>query len=93
MNQTCENKKKQFQDRFWPILPKLAPPPSPPHPPKKEFLPLLDVRHCHKQSTYSTSKKIIIQTQANGKKLHFGPDLGPLVPNSGCQIFFMEVVV
>ena len=40
MNQTCENKKKQFQDRFWPILPKLAPPltpPPPPTPPQKEF--------------------------------------------------------
>ena len=35
MNQTCENKKKQFQDRFWPILPKLAPPHPPPPPPKK----------------------------------------------------------
>ena len=33
----------------------------------------------------------MIQTQENGKKPHFKPDLGPLVPNSGCQIFFIKL--
>ena len=32
----------------------------------------------------------MIQTQENGKKLHFGPDLGPLRPNSGRQFFFFK---
>ena len=27
----------------------------------------------------------MIQTQENSKKLHFGPNLGPLVPNLGRQ--------
>ena len=31
--------------------------------------------------------KRMIQTQENGKKPHFGPDLGPLGPNSGRQFF------
>ena len=30
----------------------------------------------------------MIQTQENDKKPHFGPDLGPLGPNSGHQCFF-----
>ena len=30
----------------------------------------------------------MIQTQENGEKLHFGPDLGLLDPNSGSQFFF-----
>ena len=29
----------------------------------------------------------MIQTQENGEKPHFGPDLGLLVPNSGRQFF------
>ena len=33
----------------------------------------------------------MIQTQENGKKLHFGPDLGPLSPNSGRQFFFSKI--
>ena len=37
--------------------------------------------------------KRIIQTQKNDKKLHFGPDLGPLDPNSGNQIFFTNIWV
>ena len=31
--------------------------------------------------------KSMIQTEKNGQKPHFGPDLGPLGPNLGCQIF------
>ena len=30
----------------------------------------------------------MIQTQENGKKPNFGPDLGQLGPNSDCQFFF-----
>ena len=30
----------------------------------------------------------MIQTQENGKKLHFGHDLGLLGPNSGSKFFF-----
>ena len=36
--------------------------------------------------------KRMIQTQENGKK-HFEPDLDALDPNSGCQIFFIKLVV
>ena len=32
-------------------------------------------------------EKLMIQTQENGKKLYFTPDLGPLGPNSGHQFF------
>ena len=32
----------------------------------------------------------MIQTQENGKKPHFGPDLGPLGLNLGCQFFFQK---
>ena len=31
---------------------------------------------------------LMIQTQENGKKRHFGSNLGPLGPNSGRQFFF-----
>ena len=34
--------------------------------------------------------KNMIQTHENGEKPHFGPDLGHLDPNSGCQIFFFK---
>ena len=34
--------------------------------------------------------KCKIQTQENGKKLHFEPDLVPLGPNSGRQNFFFK---
>ena len=30
--------------------------------------------------------KCMVQIQENGKKPHFRSDLGPLNPNSGCQI-------
>ena len=33
----------------------------------------------------------MIQTQQNGKKPHFGPDLGLLCPNSGRQIFLQKI--
>ena len=35
----------------------------------------------------------MIQNQENGEKLHFGPDLDPLDPNSDCQIFFFKILV
>ena len=35
--------------------------------------------------------KFIIQTQGNGEKPHFGPDLGPLGPNSGRQFFLKKI--
>ena len=35
--------------------------------------------------------KPIIQTQENGTKTHFGPDLDPLGPNSGRQFFFKNM--
>ena len=37
-------------------------------------------------------RKLIIQTQENGEKPHFGPDLGPLEPNSGCKFFFSSKI-
>ena len=37
--------------------------------------------------------KLMIQTQENGEKLHFGPDLGPLGPNSYLQFHFIHLVV
>ena len=36
-------------------------------------------------------EKLMIQTQENGKKPLFVPDLGPLSPNSGCQFFFSKI--
>ena len=35
--------------------------------------------------------KPIIQTQENDTKIHFGPDLDPLGPNSGRQFFFTNM--
>ena len=32
----------------------------------------------------------MIQTQENDEKPHSGPDLGPLGPNSSCEIFFAK---
>ena len=37
--------------------------------------------------------KFMIQTQENAKKIHFGPDLGPLGPNSGHQFFFKNLTL
>ena len=36
-------------------------------------------------------EKLIIRTQENGEKRHFGPDLGLLGPNLGCEIFFSKI--
>ena len=33
----------------------------------------------------------MIQAQENGEKLHFGPHLGPLGPNSGCHFFPQKI--
>ena len=33
----------------------------------------------------------MIQTQENGKKPHFGPDLGTLSPSASRQFFFSEI--
>ena len=35
--------------------------------------------------------KLLIQTQENGEKPHFGSDLGTLGPNSGREKFFSEI--
>ena len=35
--------------------------------------------------------KLMIQTQEIGEKLHFGPDLGLLVPKSGREFFFSKI--
>ena len=35
--------------------------------------------------------KCMIQTQENGEKPYFGPDLGPLGTNPGCQFFFKNL--
>ena len=34
----------------------------------------------------------MIQTQENGKRPHFGPDLGPLSPNSGHHFFLIKLL-
>ena len=34
--------------------------------------------------------KLMIQTQENGEKPHFGPDLGLLGPKSGREFFFLK---
>ena len=35
--------------------------------------------------------KRMVRTQANGEKLNFGPDLGPLNTNSSRQVFFSTI--
>ena len=37
-------------------------------------------------------EKLMIQTQENGKKPYFGPDLSPLGPNSSHQKIFIKLV-
>ena len=56
-------------------------------------LPLLNVRHCRKLWSYSISRKAYDPNSRKWKKPHFGPDLGPLSRNLGCQIFFIKQVV
>ena len=76
MNQTSENGKKpnsrpnfSLFAQFWA--------------PKFFFdLPLPDVRHCCKYDCIQFHRKLKIQTQENGEKSHFGPDLGLFGPNS-----------
>ena len=83
MNQTWKNgKKPNFRPGFSLFCPNLDP---------KNFLhrfyryEMLDiVTSCH---CIQFQGKLIIQTQENGKKPHFGPDLVLLGPNSGGQIF------
>ena len=54
-------------------------------------LPPLDVIHCRKVSLYSISRKISDpNSKKSGKKPYFGPDLGPLGPNLGHQVFFQN---
>ena len=43
--------------------------------------------HCIK-----LQRKRMTQTQENGKKHHFRPDLDPLDPNSGRQFFFIKLL-
>ena len=35
----------------------------------------------------------MIQTQENGKKCHFDPDLGPFGPNTGYNFFFKNLAL
>ena len=53
-----------------------------------QVLPLLDVRHCRKLSSYSISRKAYDPNKPN-----IGPDLGPFGPNLGPQNFFIKLVV
>ena len=46
------------------------------------------VANYHRMQFHS---KNMIQIQANGEKPDFGPDLGPLNPNSGFQFFFQKI--
>ena len=50
------------------------------------ILPLLNLRHCWRLSLYAISRKTYLN--ANGKKTHFGRDLGPFNPNSDRQFFY-----
>ena len=34
--------------------------------------------------------KLMIQTQEDGEKPHFGPDISPLDPNAGREKFFQK---
>ena len=51
-------------------------------------LPLLDLRHCRKLSLYAILRKRYDPNSRKCKKLPFGPDLVPLGPYSGRQLFF-----
>ena len=37
-----------------------------------------------------SQEKLMIQAQENGKKPHFRPDLGPLIPNLSRYFFFQK---
>ena len=47
---------------------------------------MLDIAANYHDIQFQGTRKI--QTQENGKKSRFGPDLGQLEPNSGRQILF-----
>ena len=47
--------------------------------------------HCRKVSLYSISRKTYdSNSKKSDKKPYFGPDLGPLGPNLGHQVFFFK---
>ena len=87
MNQTWKNgEKPNFRPGFSSFCPNLGP---------QNFLhrfymyKMLDiVTSCH---CIQFQGKLIIRTQENGKKPHFGPDLVLLGSNSGSQIFFKNL--
>ena len=54
-------------------------------------LPLLHDRHVSGSHRMQFHGKLMIQTQENGEKPHFGPDLGTLGPNSSHQNFFSKI--
>ena len=76
-NQTWENGKK---------TPDFGPDSRPNLVPKNVLcvLPVLDVINCCKWF----QRKLMNQTWENGKKPRFGPNFGPVGPNSDCQFFF-----
>ena len=53
-----------------------------------DFTSMLDIVASYHRIQFQG--KIVIQTQENGKKPHFRPDLDPLGPNSGHQNFFYK---
>ena len=91
MNQTWENvKNPNLEPNFDLFGPNMPPPPSPPVWPKF-FLPpyqMLDIVASYHCTQFQGN--ITIQTQENGEKPRFGPDLGKLDPNSGREIFFSK---
>ena len=49
---------------------------------------MLDSYHCmHFQ------EKLMIQTQENGQKTHFGPDLGLMGPNSEIHLVNISIII
>ena len=76
MNQTSENGKKPNSGPNFGLFAQIWAP--------KFFfdLPLPDVRHCRKYVCIQFHGKLKIQTQENGEKSHFVPDLGLFGPNS-----------
>ena len=83
-NQTSEKwQKTKFRTRFWLVWPKFEP--------QNFFCGF----YLHQMSDIAASyhcmqfqRKLMIQNQENDEKLHFGPNLETLVPNSGQFFFF-----
>ena len=48
-------------------------------------LPIPDTKHCKTRHW-----QLMIHTQENGEKTHFGLNFGPMGPNSGSQFFFQK---